>query len=271
MDEGLSPDKIISTWNSVAQNPGNAVIGNTTLPDASVASSLSTLAAKHVPVVSLGGPSAPRDPVIAQLINEPDSAHQSELWADWIVADSNGKASTAFFWDPSFPSLQPYRDGFVGELHRMCSACTASVQTTSFATGIGTSIPSQIVGYVQRNSSVKYIVIPVGDAAVGVPQALAAAGLSHRVELVTGDADTTNMQAISSGGQAMGIAGGSYSVGWHAVDLLIRHMIGMPIPDTRPRMVWYVMTKANLPRDTSVPWDVPNYQSQFLTAWHLNG
>lgn len=271
VDEGLTPDTIKSTWESAAENPGDAVIGNTTLPAASIASSLATLKSKHVPVVSIGGPSAPSEPVIAQFINKGDSTVQSKIWADWIVADSNANAKIAFFWDPSFPSLKPYRDGLVGEVHEMCQACDVSVETTNFSSGIGKTIPSQIVSYAQRNPEVQYVVVPIGDAAVGVAQALAAAGLSDKVKLVTGNADTINMQAISNGNQAMGVAGQSYSIGWRAVDILVRHMMGMEIPETQPQRVWFLMTKANLPKDISDPWDVPNYQGQFLSAWHLGG
>lgn len=264
---GLTPDTQASAWNSVAQNPGDAVVAVPTVPNAALSEQLKILQSKNVPVVEFGGPSSPTAPVIGQFNNPNQSQAQGQIWADWITADSNADAKIVYYTDPSFESLHPYGAGLNSELKSACPKCSVDQQSTSFSTGIGTSIPTQVVSYLQRNPDVKYVIINVGDAAVGVAQALASAGLSKQVKIVTGAAGPPNVKAIKDGSQAMAVVGERFELGWRAIDLIIRHLQGVQIVESEPVVSLHVITRDNLPQNVDVPYSVPGYQDSFLKAW----
>lgn len=270
-DGGLTPATQASAWNSVAQDPGDAVVAVPTVPNPALSEQLGILESKKVPVVQLGGPSEPTGPVIGHFNNAKQSVVQGGIWADWIAADSGADAKIAYYTDTSFESLLPYGKGFSEELKAVCPTCTLDTQTANYAAGIGTTIPAQVVSYLQRNPNVKYVVINVGEAAVGVPQALAAAGLQGKVKLVTGASGVNNVKAIAGGQQAMAVVGERYEFGWRAIDLIIRSMQGVKITDPEPVGSLHIITKANLPKDVEVPFSVPGYEKTFLTAWGVKG
>ncbi len=271
VNAGLTPDTISSTWNTVVQNPGDAVVAVAALPDSAISGQLDALKSKNVPVVQILDPdgSAVAAPILAKLAPQGQNSQEGRIWADWIVADSRGSAKIAYFTDPSYPDLKAFKTVLDPEMSAICPTdCSTSTQTFA-AADIGKTVPAQVVSFVQSNPDVGYLAFGVGDAVAGVPEALAAAGLSGKVKLVTGRTGVANLQAISNGGQAMGIVGQSYEVGWQAADLLLRHLEGMPITDTQPVGLLHVITKDDLPSDISVPYTVPGYQAQFLKAWSL--
>jgi ABC-type sugar transport system substrate-binding protein len=263
---GLTPATVTSAWNSVVQSPGDAVVAISILPNSALTSQLAALRSKGVPVLTIGGPNGISDGIIAHFIPRAASTEQSKIWADWIIADSNAHATVLYYTDPAFTSLLPYKQGFIAEMNVMCHSCSVDVQSANYATGVGTTIPSQVVSYLQRNPSVGYIVFNVGNNDVGVPQALAAAGLAGKVKIVTGNTGVVNMKAIAAGTQAMGVTGESYETGWRAIDTLIRQFEGMPI-DPEPIGKFHIITKKNIPSNLDVPYTVPNYESDFKKAW----
>lgn len=267
---GLTPATFISAMNDVVQTPGDAVLGIGILPNSAISSQLAALKAKHVPWVAVASPSPIGDDMIANFSSSPEIALSGKVMADWIIADSQGKANVAYFWDPTLTQHLPAKNAFVAEMAKLCPGCTVSVQTTSFSTGIGTTDPAQIVSYLQRNPDTDYIVIAIGDATAGVPEALAAAGLAGKVKIVTRLADTINFKDIQSGTETMGVTEETYEIGWRMIDALARDFLGDSMACcTTPIGTVHVITKADLPASLSVPYSVPGYQQFFLKAWLL--
>ncbi|HUB39970.1 MAG TPA: substrate-binding domain-containing protein [Streptosporangiaceae bacterium] len=267
---GVTPATFTSAMNDVVQSPGDAVLGIGILPNSAFAAQLAALKAKHVPWISVASPSPIGDDMIANFSSAPEIALSGKVMADWIIADSGGKAHVAYFWDPSLTQHLPAKNAFVAEMSKLCPGCIVSVQSTSFSTGIGTTDPPQIVSYLQRNPSTDYVVIGIGDATAGVPEALAAAGLAGKVKIVTRLADTINFKDIAAGTEAMGVTEETYEIGWRMIDAAARHFAGDSMACcTTPIGTVHVITKADLPSDLSVPYTVPGYQQDFLKAWHL--
>jgi len=269
-DGGATPASYTSAMNDVVQNPGDAVLGIGILPNSAIASQLAALKAKHVPWIAVASASPIGDDMIANFSSAPEIALSGKVMADWIIASSGGKAHVGYFWDPTFTQHLPAKNAFVAEMHALCPDCTVSVQTTNFSTGIGTTDPGQIVSYVQRNPSTNYIVVGIGDATAGVPEALAAAGLAAKVKIVTRLADTINFKDIAAGSEAMGVTEETYEIGWRMVDAAARYFMGDSMACcTTPIGTVHVITKADLPSNLSVPYTVPDYEEYFLKAWHL--
>jgi ABC-type sugar transport system substrate-binding protein len=267
---GLTPASFVSAMNDVVQSPGDGVLGIGILPNSAISSQLAALKAKHVPWVAVASPSPIGDDMIANFSSSPEIALSGKVMADWIIADSQGKANVAYFWDPTLTQHLPAKNAFVAELGSLCPGCTVSVQTTSFSTGIGTTDPAQIVSYLQRNPDTNYIVIGIGDATAGIPEALAAAGLATKVKIVTRLADTINFKDIQAGTETMGVTEETYEIGWRMVDALARDFLGDSMACcTTPIGTVHVITKADLPASLTVPYSVPGYQQFFLKAWRL--
>jgi ribose transport system substrate-binding protein len=267
-DGGVTAASFTSAMNDVVQDPGDAVLGIGILPNSAIASQLAALKAKHVPWIAVASASSIGDDMIANFSSSPEIALSGKVMADWIIADSQGKANVAYFWDPTLTQHLPAKNAFVAEMNALCPGCTVSVQTTNFSTGIGTSDPGQIVSYLQRNPGTGYIVLGIGDAAAGVPEALAAAGLAGKVKIVTRLADTINFKDIQAGTEAMGVTEETYEIGWRMIGTAASSFLGDPVTPT-PIGTVHVITKADLPSNPNEPYAVPDYESYFLKAWHL--
>jgi ribose transport system substrate-binding protein len=268
---GLTPATIISAMDEIVQTPNDGVLAIGILPNSAIQSQLNSLKSKNIPYVAVASASPIGGGMIANFSSTPEIAKSGKVMADWIVADSKAHAKIAYFWDPSLTQHLAAKNAFTSEISALCPRCSVDVQSTSFSTGIGTADPPQIVSYLQRNPNINYLVVGIGDATAGVPQALAAAGLANQVKIVTRLADTINFKAIQSGTETMGVTEETYEVGWRMIDVLARTMEGMSIADsTTPIGTIHVVTKAALPADLNKPYSVPNYEPFFLKAWHLN-
>ena len=268
---GLTPAGFISAMDDVVESPGNAVLGiGGFLSNSAIQSQLNTLKAKGVPLIQVLSTSPLGDDMIANYTSAPEVALSGKVMAAWIIVNSKAKANVAYFWDPSVTGHLPAKNAFVKEMST-CSACSVSVQPTNFTTGIGTTDPGQIVSYLQRNPDTNYIVIGLGDATAGVPQALAAAGLSGKVKIVTRLADTINFKDIAAGTETMGATEETSEIGWRMVDVAARWFLHDNLACcSAPIGTIHIITKADLPSNLNQPYTVPNYQSSFLKVWHLS-
>ncbi|PRZ39711.1 monosaccharide ABC transporter substrate-binding protein (CUT2 family) [Antricoccus suffuscus] len=265
---GNTPDVITSTWTSIAQNPGDAVIANSLLPDSAIADQLDTLKSKKIPVIELNGPNIPGGAVIAKLGSDEQNRLEGKILADWVISDSDGKGKAAYFNEPSYPDLKAPQEGFTGELKKVCPDCSSETQTFS-AADIGKAVPSQVVSYVQSHPDVTYIVFPVGDATAGVPQALAAAGLTDKVKLLTGRSGSLSITAIGSGGQAAATVGASGIPQYMSLDLLAHYWQDGKVAESQPLGILHLVTKDNAPANGKV-FSIPDYQNQYYKAWLIS-
>ena len=268
---GLSVASWISAMDQATQTPADAVLGIALLPNSAIQSDLTTLASKNIPwIADVSASPVGQNDMLANEGSADSLAISGKIMADWIIADSNAKANTAFFWDPALSVLSGVKQTFTTEMNRLCPKCSVNIQTTSFSSGIGTTDPGQIVSYVQSHPAVKYLVMTNGDAMVGVTQALAAAGLSGKVKILTRSADVINLKDMAKGTEAMGVTSEGPEAGWRMVDAAARYFVGDSLACcTAPTGTYHILTKKTLPHNLSVPWTVPHYQSYFLKAWHV--
>ena len=79
-----------------------------------------------------------------------------------------------------------------------------------------------IVSYVRSHPSVKYVVTALDAPTIGLPGALAAAGLANHVKLVGEGATPTNVQYLHSGQQAADVAFPYYEAMWSMVNAVVQ-------------------------------------------------
>jgi ribose transport system substrate-binding protein len=144
--------------------------------------------------------------------------------AAWMVADSGGHANIVAFDVPASQELTLEQDQLITELKKLCPACTVATQNTTFA-AIGTSLPGQIVSYVQQHPDTKYIYLAFADLVAGVEPALKAAGISG-VKIVTENAGSQDVQFIKGGDESADAAFDNSLVEYIAVDTVARLILG---------------------------------------------
>jgi len=199
------------------------------------------------------------------------------LMADWLIANSDGKANVVYVDISLYPSLVGQGQGAAAEFAKLCPACkfaTLPVSITQLGAG---QVPAAIVSYLQAHPTVNYLYLSFQDLDAGVYAALRSAGLTSRVKIVGTEAQATQLHEIVSGEETMWTILPEPYVMWEVVDWMARQSEG-------------VLTQAALAADDSglafivdTPqaataqlgsnggnWPGPtNYQAQFEKLWHV--
>jgi ribose transport system substrate-binding protein len=205
-------------------------------------------------------------PIAVNVFGRPDALVAGKLMADKVVVDSEGLASVAYFGAPDLSFDAPIRKGFVDELEK-CNGCDLDAVDVTVQS-IGTELPAQIVSYLQAHPDVKYVGLQYGDFAIGVPQALKAAGLTD-VKLVTQSSSAAQFKDIEAGGsQIVDIPAAYGYLAYLSVDAAARVLSGQEIDPAQVHQPPRVMVKGSLDdSDDGYYPGVAGYQDQFLALW----
>jgi ribose transport system substrate-binding protein len=195
--------------------------------------------------------------------------------AAWITEKSNANAKVLSVGVPSFPLLATYTTAFASALGKDCSACTISTINATIPEVDAGQIDSLIVSALQKDPSIKYVTIVDGAFVDGLPSALAAAGLTGKVQITGIGADVANETNILSGGDFKAFTAlATLDSGWLMVDAALRHVEGMPVTATSdgglPGMLLTKnsMTKGHIPAANSFNFPA-DYPQQFMSLWHV--
>lgn len=207
--------------------------------------------------------------VTANLDPNSDFTKRGVWLANWMVADSNGKANVAVYNLGTYPVLNLVASGISNRLKATCGGCAYATQNIT-VTSIGTTLPSQVVNYLRAHPSVNYVAFTFGDMTLGLATAMKAAGLSSKVKVVTQHASAADLQDVKSGAQAVNLPEPDLQIGWYMVDAAIRFVEHAPMPNgAYEHIPTNFLTKANLKSVTAPYVSDPNYVSEFLKLWHL--
>jgi ribose transport system substrate-binding protein len=261
-----TPASIKAAWDTVVRLHPDVAFGsgfNHTL----FASEALQLQAMHVPVMNWtstdtvgqgitfvhGGPS--EVPVVG------------EQMAAWVVASTQGKANTLYVNLPTYVILQPVMTGFDTYYKQWCPGCQLSTLSVPL-TSIGTTAPSLIVSYLRAHPDINRIAVSYDGVDVGLPAALAAAGLSGKVQFI-GEAPTaTNLAYVQAGTEAATVSQGYYEIWAMFLDAAARALTGQSLaPDNAWKVPWFLVTKANYAQGTGYAPIVPNLNSQLKQIW----
>jgi ribose transport system substrate-binding protein len=272
---GVTPQSYLSALDQAVAHPGSGVMYNAILPDTAITRQLAELRTKHIPFVSLGEPfKSSTYGTLADFLGPSQVAPGGRVMADWVIVNSDGNpGKVAYFWDPALPQHRSALTAFQAILAKACSSrCPVDVQTAS-ATTFGTTFPQRVVSFLEENPTVKYVVFGyAGGQAVGVPQALKAAGLAGKVQIVQRQGDPFDLGLIKSGQEAMAEFEEVYEVGWEAINAFARYFVGDSDSQYTDAVgLWYhAITKQNLPNNISVFYSAPGFQSKYLAAWKVS-
>jgi ribose transport system substrate-binding protein len=143
--------------------------------------------------------------------------------ADWVTADSDGKANAVLFNVPGQPILQSVDTAINARFEQICPTCTLATVNVD-VTSIGTTLPGQVVSYLQGHPSTKYVLVEFGDMTTGIPQAINAAGITG-VKIATTTAAATDLTYIKAGEEAVNFSYPLKYISYVGVDAIARGML----------------------------------------------
>lgn len=187
--------------------------------------------------------------------------------AQWIIADSKGKAHILVMSDKEFPSVLALQRGLLAGL-KTCAGCKLSPLQYFTGNQVGNPLIQQTVGYLRSHADIDYVFSPYDPAAAVQAPAMAQNGFS-KVKLISVLGDQQNLDFIKKG--MVQVADAAYDneyMGYAIVDETIRLLnhqpLSNPIGENEP---YIVLDKTNLPpagKDWVGKFD---YKSKFLKLW----
>jgi len=187
--------------------------------------------------------------------------------AQWIIADSKGKANILVMSDKEFPSVLALQRGLLAGL-KTCRDCKISPLQYFTGNQVGNPLIQQTLGYLRSHPDVDYVFSPYDPAAAVQAPALAQNGF-NKVKLISVLGDQQNLDFIKKG--MVQVADAAYDneyMGWAIIDQTIRLLthktLTKPIGENLP---FVVLDKTNLPsggKDWVAKFD---YKSRFLKLW----
>ena len=264
---GLDPASQAAAWDRAVRDKPDAVV-SAGVATALVGKQVGQLRDEGVKVVVFVSDANAGQDVDVNLAGPDRMAADGRLQADWIADDSQGEAHVLAVDFPDLPYVQPWADAVKSELHRTCTACTVGVDHYGFA--IAKQFPSRVVSYLQQHPDVNYIALTYGDQAVGLPQALSAAGLTQKVKIVGRAGTSLNFQIIKDGGPQKADVGFPVRLfSWGLVDTAARLLAGQDAttPYASITQILTVDTMDFNPADNPSWFGVPDFEQQFELSW----
>lgn len=198
----------------------------------------------------------------------PDYATLGRHAAEWIIADSKGKANVVVYSDKEFPSVMAFQVGLLDGLSK-CKTCTISAPQYFTATQIANQLGQMTVDYLRTHPYVDYVFGPYDPAAAAQVTAIAQAGMGNRVKLVGVLGDQQNLDFIRAGRvQAADAAYENEYMGWAIVDQTIRMLNKQPLAEPHnENEPFIVLDKTNLPKPGADWQAATGYQEKYLSLW----
>jgi ribose transport system substrate-binding protein len=191
-----------------------------------------------------------------------------EYEANWIVADSEGKANTVVYGTKEFPALPPQTEGVMKVLEE-CEECTTDGPIEILAANIATSLGEEVVGYLRTHPDVEYVFCPYDPAAPAMVTAIETAGLGDQVKLVSLLGNEQNLEFIRN--EEVQAADGSYDetyIGYAAVDQSLRLLDGQkPFEPQGENIPFQLVDASNLPEAGSSFQSPYEYKSEYEALW----
>jgi ABC-type sugar transport system substrate-binding protein len=261
-----TPAGVKAAWDAVVRLHPAVAIGSG-FDHTMFASEALQLEAMHVPVLNW----TTTDTVGAGITfvkGGPNNVHPAGSdMAAYIVANSGDKANTLYVNVPSFVILQPVMTTFESYYKKWCPGCGLSTLSMPLS-AIGTSAPSMIVSYLRAHPQINNVAVSYDGAGVGLPAALAAAGLNGKVTYVGNAPTATNVAYVQAGTEAATVAEPYYEIFAMFMDAAARLVTGQSLaPDVAWQNPFFVVTKANVAGGAGFSPVLPDLNAQLAKLW----
>lgn len=160
------------------------------------------LKAKKIPLFECYATDVPHGPandIYSDCFDASAAKVYGAAMADWIIADSNGKANTLLMNLPAFPILTAQADAVKKEFAKNCPDCQTAQLDLTVNDLSSTGVSSQLTSYLQTHPDVTYVYeMYEGFDALGVASSVKAAA-GGNVKIVGEQAFQPEMQEVING------------------------------------------------------------------------
>jgi ribose transport system substrate-binding protein len=223
-DGNLNPSTITTCMNQAVTSGAAGVIADGYTP-AFVQPAVNNLAAHHVPLVDADHAQGGGNDTLSYLGN--NSYLQSELAADWIIANSNGKADILAVENTEDPVTSSFlTQGGLPQFTKYCPGCKVKVvKTTAEQLNL---LPSAIDTALVQDPGINYVFPEFDEDVTATINGLQQAPQGKSAKLSSATALLPDLQRIKDGSFQYGDAGNNPAfVGWAGLDQLMRMMLKM--------------------------------------------
>ena len=270
VDAGVTPETVKNAWDKAVQDKPDAVIASG-FSRALFNPELAKLKDLNIPVIDLTTADEPGNGLTAVFDYGPDYLASGKRLADYALAQDGTNVTAVMVLSSAFANLGFVGQGFKGELNSKCPSCSVDSFEVP-ATSIGKDLPTRITAYFSAHPKVNWAYIGYDDMVLGVPAAMASAGLTGKVKLVTIDNEPAT-QAYMKNKQALVASDGfpGPEIMWRSVDFLLRYFAKQDTaPSTAYNLPVWLLTGDNVPSTTSGFPLVEDYQKQYKALWGIS-
>lgn len=271
VNAGLTPETVKNAWDQAVKGDPDAVIGSG-FSRALYEPELRALADRGIPVLNMTTADPPENGYAATQNYGPDFTRGGERLAQFVLNESGGRDVHAVSITASaFANLSFIARGFKATIEEACPDCEVDDLTVP-ATSLGNDLPTRVSTYLQGHPDVNWVYMGYADMMVGVPPALASAGISKDVKFVTLDSLPTTAVYMKEGNYLVAADGSPKpEMMWRHVDFLLRHFNRESTePATAHTLPTWVMTKDSLPSTTEGFPLVEDYEAQYKKLWGVD-
>ncbi|WP_375476320.1 hypothetical protein [uncultured Jatrophihabitans sp.] len=199
-----------------------------------------------------------------------DSTHIGTLLAGIQLQDANGVPANSLLVNvPDYAVFVATGKAYHSTISAACPSCKITDVNLTLPQLLGGQLNSAVVSAAKRAANVKYIVSVNGAFVAQLPQALAAAGLTGKYKIISGQGESGDQKNVLSGTALATVNSPLTMGGWQDMDMAIRKVMNLPIPAGDHVVPIAVLTKSNIgtPQDS---YDIPSdYAAQFKKLWQV--
>lgn len=171
----------------------------------------------------------------------------------------------------AFKILNSYSETAVARVEKLGAKATLiDAQLSDF---VGGKIPAQVVSEIQRDPSIDWVLLCLGDMATGLSAALKDAGFTDKVKVGGESASSANVAALKAGTESGWTGFAGQIDGMYRVDAMARIFNGEPLTNEYENLPTQMLTPANI---GTAPLEkdgyyaaVPAFQEYFHKLWKL--
>lgn len=200
-----------------------------------------------------------------------DYGKLAETTAEWIVADSEGKANVLVYGDKEYPAVDAGVAGLLKVLEA-CEGCSVAGPEYFTAAQIANTVGPNVVSYLRSHPEVEYVYAPYDPSAAAMVTAIQGAGLGGKVKVVSYLGNQQNLEFLTeenvqAADGAVDNTYNGYAVVDQAIRLLNEEPMWKPLNENVPIQV---LDKSNVGNSAELEtgWVAPYpYEEKFIELW----
>jgi ribose transport system substrate-binding protein len=229
--------------------------------------------AAGIPVVDTLTADQSRDPLVpGTFAHTSISFYDSgRLQADYVVANGAPDTHVLIFSDNEFPGEVTRVQGMRDEFGKLCPHCKLTVRDTQVAS-IGTDLQRTTQTLLRKDPKIQWV-LPTYDAqALYVVPGIKTGALAGRVQVVSSDAVSSNLDLVAKGDvQVADVGEPDTWSGWAGVDMMGRALAKQkPVPPNIPLRVFDKQNVAGLDTKNSDSLFGASFRDQYKKVWGLH-